>query len=337
MTSVIPEGIHSYISGIGYHVPERIVTNDDLAAIMDTSDAWIRERTGIQTRRYVSDGQGTTDLAVPAVEQALKSAALNVNDIDLIIFATSTPDHTHPGSGCLLQDRMGFPEIGALDIRVQCSGFIYGLSIADQYIRTGMYRQVLLVGAEVQSTGMDLSDAGRDVSVIFGDGAGAVVVSATEDDRGVMSTHLHSEGKFAKELWAEVPASGKNPCISVQDVKEGRHWLRMNGREVFRHAVVRFPQSIMEAVEANNLTLEDISLIVPHQANLRISQMVAQRLGGSEDLVYSNIQKYGNTTAASIPIALAEAVSEGRIQPGDYVVLVAFGSGFTWASALIKW
>ncbi len=337
MTRACPEGIHSYISGVGFNVPEKVVTNDDLAAIMDTSDEWIRARTGIQTRRFVADGEGTTDLAIPAAEAALKAAGMAVNDIDFIIFATTTPDYYAPGSGCLLQDRMGFPEIGALDVRVQCSGFIYGLSIADQYIRTGMYRHVLLIGAEVQSTSMDLSDAGRDVSVIFGDGAGAVVVSATEEDRGILSTHLHSEGKYAKELWSEVPASGRNPRISVQDVEEGRHWLQMNGREVFRHAVIRFPQSIIEAVEANNLTLEDVSLIVPHQANLRITLEVARRLKVPAERVYSNIERYGNTTAATIPIALAEAVSEERIQPGDYVVLVAFGSGFTWASALIKW
>jgi len=337
MTRVCPEGIHSYISGIGFHVPEKVVTNDDLAAIMDTSDEWIRARTGIQTRRYVSDGQGTTDLAIPAVKQALKSASLTVNDIDLIIFATATPDYYLPGSGCLLQDRMGFPEIGALDIRVQCSGFIFGLSIADQYIRTGMYRHVLLVGAEVQSTGMDLSDEGRDVSVLFGDGAGAVVVSATEENRGVLSTHLHSQGKYARELWVESPSTRRNPPISIGDLEARRDRLKMNGREVFRNAVMRFPEAIIEAVEANNLTLEDVSLIVPHQANLRITREVAHRLKVPEERVYSNIERYGNTTAASIPIALVEAVSEGRVQPEDHVVLVAFGSGFTWASALIKW
>ncbi len=337
MTRACPEGIHSYISGIGFHVPEKVVTNDDLAAIMDTSDEWIRARTGIRTRRFVADGEGTTDLAVPAVEQALKSALLAVDDIDLIIFATCTPDYYLPGSGCLLQDRMGFREIGALDIRVQCSGFVYGLSIADQYIKTGMYRNILLIGAEVQSTGMNFSDEGRDVSVLFGDGAGAVVVSATDEDRGIMSTHLHSEGKYARELWVESPSTRHNPTISVADLEAGRHRPKMNGREVFRHAVMRFPQSIMEAVEANNLTLEDVSLIVPHQANLRITREVARRLKVPEERVYSNIERYGNTTAASIPIALAEAVSEGRVQPEDHVVLVAFGSGFTWASALIKW
>ncbi|UCD37025.1 MAG: ketoacyl-ACP synthase III [Fidelibacterota bacterium] len=327
----------AYISGTGFYVPEKVVTNDDLATLMDTSDEWIRERTGIQSRRFVEDGVGTTDLAVPAAEQALKAAALTVKDIDLIIFATSTPDYMAPGSGCLLQDRMGFPEIGALDVRVQCSGFVYGLSIADQYIRTGTFRHVLLVGAEVQSTGMDLSDAGRDVSVIFGDGAGAVVVSATEEDRGVLSTHLHSEGKYARELWSEVPASGRNPRISSKDVEEGRHWLKMNGREVFIHAVTRFPECIMEAIAANNLQVEDVDLIIPHQANLRITMEVARRLKVPLELVYSNIDRYGNTTAASIPIAIAESVNEGRIQKGNHVVLVAFGSGFAWASAMIKW
>ena len=325
------------ISGTGFHVPERVVTNDYLAGLMDTSDEWIQTRTGIRERRYAAQGEGTAELAIPAAEQALHAAGLGVDDIDLIIFATSTPDYMAPGSGCLLQERMGFPNIGALDIRVQCSGFIYGLSIADQYIRTGMYRQVLLVGAEIQSTGMDLSDEGRDVSVIFGDGAGAVVLSATEEDRGILSTHLHSDGKYAKELWSEVPASGRNPRISVEDVQEGRHWLHMNGREVYRHAVVRFPESIMEALEAHNLTTDDVSLIVPHQANYRITAEVARRLNLPDGKIYSNIERYGNTTAASIPIALAEAVAEDRLQRGDYLILAAFGSGFTWASALIRW
>ncbi|UCH10059.1 MAG: ketoacyl-ACP synthase III [Fidelibacterota bacterium] len=327
----------AYVSGTGYYVPERVVTNDDLAALMDTSDEWITERTGIKERRYVADGVGTTDVAIPAAEQALEAASLTVQDIDLIIFATSTPDYMAPGSGCLLQDRMGFPEIGALDIRVQCSGFVYGLSIADQYIRAGTFRHILLVGAEVQSTGLDLSDAGRDVGVIFGDGAGAAVISATEEERGVLSTHLHSEGKHAKELWSEVPASGRNPRISVEDVNEGRHWLKMNGREVFRHAVTRFPESIMEAITANGMTAKDVKLIIPHQANLRITMEVARRLKVPLERIHSNIDRYGNTTAASIPICLAEAVSDGTIQAGDHVVLVAFGSGFTWASAMIKW
>ncbi len=327
----------AYISGTGFYVPERVVTNDDLANHMDTSGEWIRRRTGIETRHYAAEGEGTTDLAIPAVERALEAAHLTVGDIDLIIFATSTPDYMAPGSGCLLQDRLGFNNIGALDIRVQCSGFVYGLSIADQYIRTGTFRQVLVVGAEVQSTGMDFSAEGRDVSVIFGDGAGAVVVSATEEDRGILGTHLHSEGKYAEELWSEAPASGRNPRISIKDLQAGRHWLKMNGREVFRHAVVRFPESIREALADRGLTADDVALIVPHQANLRITREVARRMQVAEDKVYSNIERYGNTTAASIPIALAEAVERGLVQRDDYIVLVAFGSGFTWASALVKW
>jgi len=329
--------IRAYISGAGFHVPDRVVTNEDLAAIMDTSDEWIRERTGIEVRRYVTDGEGTTDLAVPAAEQALAAAGLAVDDIDFIIFATTTPDHNAPGSGCFLQERMGFRNIGALDIRAQCSGFIYGLSIADQYIRAGTFRNILLIGAEVQSTGMDMSDEGRNVSVIFADGAGAVVVSATGEDRGILSTHLHSQGKYARALWVEAPASANHPRLSPQDLEEGKQWLKMNGREVFRHALVRFPEVIREALDANNLTVDDISLIVPHQANLRISQEVARRLGVPARLVYSNIQRYGNTTAASIPIALTEALAEGKVKRNDYLVLAAFGSGFTWASALIKW
>lgn len=330
-------GIHAYISGTGFHVPDRIVTNDELASLMNTSDEWIRARTGIATRRFAAEGEGVTDLAIPAAQQALETAKLTVADINLIIFATATPDYSAPGSGCLLQDRMGFGEIGALDIRVQCSGFIYGLSIADQYIRTGMYRHILLIGAEVQSTGLNLSDEGRAVSVIFGDGAGAVIVSATQEDRGVLTTHLHAQGKHAQDLWLESPSSRRNPRVSHQDIEEGRHWLKMNGKEVFRHAVVRFPQVINEALDANNLTIEDIALIVPHQANLRISQEISRRLKTREELLYSNIQKYGNTTAASIPIALAEAVAGGKIEPGDLVIFAAFGSGFTGASALVKW
>ena len=337
MTRACPEGIHSYISGTGFYVPEKVVTNDDMAAMFDTSDEWIQERTGIRTRHFAAQGESTTDLAIPAAEAALKAAGITVNDIDFIIFATSTPDYCVPGSGCLLQDRMGFREIGALDVRVQCSGFVYGLSIADQYIKTGMYRNILLIGAEVQSTSLNFSEEGRDVSVLFGDGAGAAVISATDEDHGILSTHLYSEGKYARELWVESPSTRRNPPLSVEDLEAGRHRLRMNGREVFRNAVTRFPEAIMEALQANNLKIKDVALVIPHQANLRISQMVAHRLGGPEELVYSNIQEYGNTTAASIPIALAEVVDKERIQPGDYLVLVAFGSGFTWASALIKW
>ena len=327
-----------YISGTGFYLPPRVVTNDDLSKYMDTTDEWIQERTGIKERRYVEKGVGPSDLAIPAVEQALEAAGLTVGDIDFIIFATSTPDFYAPGSGCVLQEKMGFNEIGALDIRVQCSGFIYGMSIAEQYIKTGTFKNILLIGAEVQSTAMDLTDTGRDTAVIFGDGAGAVIISATEDNRGILSTHMHSEGKYAKELWLESPASNAgHPRITGEDLKQGKQFLKMNGREVFRHAITRFPEVINECLSANNLHTSDIDLLIPHQANLRITQMVQKKLGLSNDQVFSNIQKYGNTTAATIPIALAEVVKEGKISEGDIVVFAAFGSGFTWASAVVRW
>ena len=327
-----------YISGTGFYLPPRIVTNDELSSYMDTTDEWIQERTGIKERRYVEKGVGPSDLAIPATEQALKAAGLTVSDIDFIIFATSTPDFYAPGSGCVLQEKMGFNKIGALDIRVQCSGFIYGLSIAEQYIRTGNFKNILLIGAEVQSTAMNLTDEGRDTAIIFGDGAGAAIISATEENKGILSTHMHSEGKYLKELWLEAPASNAgHPRITREVLDEGKQYLKMNGKEVFRHAITRFPEVINEALEANNLTSENIDLLIPHQANLRITQMVQKRLGLSNDQVFSNIHKYGNTTAATIPIALAEAFNEGRINDGDLVVLASFGAGFTWASAVIKW
>ncbi|HJM83774.1 MAG TPA: beta-ketoacyl-ACP synthase 3, partial [Candidatus Marinimicrobia bacterium] len=251
-----------YISGTGFYLPPRIVTNDELSTYMDTSDEWIQERTGIKERHYVEKGEGPSDIAIPATKQALNAAGLKVSDIDFIIFATSTPDFYAPGSGCLLQEKMGFNEIGALDIRVQCSGFIYGLSIAEQYIRTGTFKNILLIGAEVQSTAMDLTNAGRDTAIIFGDGAGAAIISATDEDRGVLSTHMHSEGKYLKELWLESPASNAGyPRINREALDEGKQFLKMNGKEVFRHAVTRFPEVINEALEANNLTSEDIDLL----------------------------------------------------------------------------
>ncbi len=327
-----------YISGTGFFLPPRVVTNDELSSYMDTTDEWIQERTGIKERRYVEKGVGPSDLAIPATEQALKAAGLTVSDIDFIIFATSTPDFYAPGSGCVLQEKMGFNEIGALDIRVQCSGFIYGLSIAEQYIRTGNFKNILLIGAEVQSTAMNLTDEGRDTAIIFGDGSGAAIISATEENKGILSTHMHSEGKYLKELWLEAPASNAgHPRITREVLDEGKQYLKMNGKEVFRHAITRFPEVINEALEANNLTSENINLLIPHQANLRITQMVQKKLGLSNDQVFSNIHKYGNTTAATIPIALAEAFNEGRIKEGDILVLAAFGAGFTWASAIMKW
>ena len=329
---------NAYIAGAGFFVPPKIVTNHDLSKYMNTSDEWIRERTGIQERRFVEKGMGPSDLAIPATEQALESAGLSIGDIDFMIFASSTPDYYIPGSGCLLQEKMGFNEIGALDIRVQCAGFVYGLSIAEQYIKTGTFENILLIGAEVQTTAMELNDNGRDVSVIFGDGAGAVIISGTEEDKGILSTHMHSEGKYLKELWMEAPASNAGmPRISPEDLEAGKQYLKMNGKEVFRHAIVRFIEVIHECLEENNLKVEDIDMLIPHQANLRITQMVQKKLGLNDDQVFSNIHKYGNTTAASIPIALTEAVNNGKISKGDMVVLASFGSGFAWASAIMKW
>ena len=329
---------NAYIAGAGFFVPPKIVTNHDLSKYMNTSDEWIRERTGIQERRFVEKGMGPSDLAIPATKQALESAGLSVGDIDFMIFATSTPDYYIPGSGCLLQEKMGFNEIGALDIRVQCAGFVYGLSIAEQYIKTETFENILLIGAEVQTTAMELNDNGRDVSVIFGDGAGAVIISGTEEDKGILSTHMHSEGKYLKELWMEAPASNAGmPRILPEDLEAGKQYLKMNGREVFRHAIVRFVEVIHECLEKNKLKVEDIDMLIPHQANLRITQMVQKKLGLNDDQVFSNIHKYGNTTAASIPIALTEAVNDGKISKGDKVVLASFGSGFAWASTVMKW
>ncbi|MDZ7294242.1 MAG: ketoacyl-ACP synthase III [candidate division KSB1 bacterium] len=326
----------SRIAGTGICVPERVVTNFDLEKLMDTSDQWIRERTGIAERRFVEPGVGSSDLALGASLMALENAGKRPEDVDFIIFATLSPEYPFPGSGCLLQAKLGINDIGALDVRNQCSGFIYGLSVADQYVRTGMYRCVLVVGAEVQSIGLNLSTAGRDTAVLFGDGAGAVVLTPSDGESGVLSTHLHADGRYAKELWMEHPGCLRRPRLTPEMLTDGSMDPKMNGRAVFKHAVVRFCEAIEEALRANHLDIEQVSLIIPHQANLRITEAVAERFGGMEK-VYSNIHKYGNTTAASIPIALHEAVCEGRIRPGDYVVLVAFGSGFTWASAVVRW
>ena len=331
------EKIRSYIKGLGHYVPERVVTNDELSTLMDTSDEWIVERTGIKERRYADEGVGPSDLAIPAVEDALLDAKVTKEDIDLIIFATISSDYYIPGSGCLLQDKMGFPNIGAFDIKTSCAGFVYGLSMADQYIKSGTFNNILVVCSEVQSTTMDLSDKGRNTAVIFGDGAGAVVLSATTEDRGVLSTHIHSDGKFAKELWLKEPSTKSSNRLSKESIDRGDHYLSMNGREVFRHAVRRFPEAINEALDSNGFTADDIDLLVPHQANLRISDMIQKKMGLPDSKVFNNIEKYGNTTAASIPICLSEARKQGRIDNNDLVVCAAFGAGFLWGSAIIKW
>ncbi|MDT8341118.1 MAG: beta-ketoacyl-ACP synthase III [Longimicrobiales bacterium] len=330
--------IRTAIQGTGFHVPERVVTNDELAGLMDTSDAWIRERTGIEERRWVAPGMTGAELARRAAIMALDEAGIAATDLDAIVLATLSPDHMFPGTGVFLQRALGVTGIPALDIRAQCSGFLYGLSVGDAWIRSGQYRTILLIGVEIQSTGLDLSDRGRDIAVLFGDGAGAAVLQATEEpDRGVLSTHIHSDGTHAEVLWTEVSSSARHPRITADDLTEGRHYPRMEGREVFRNAITRMPEAVFEALEANGLRTGDIDLLIPHQANLRISQMVQRRLDLPDGKVFNNIQRYGNTTAATIPIALAEAVRAGRLGRGHLLCLTAFGSGFTWGSALVRW
>jgi 3-oxoacyl-[acyl-carrier-protein] synthase-3 len=324
--------------GTGYNVPERVVTNDELTRHMDTSDDWIRERTGIRERRWVEEGTTGARLARDASLQALSDAGVEATEIDAIVLATLSPDHFFPGTGVFVQRELGLTGIPAIDLRAQCTGFVYGLSVADAFIRTGQYRTVLLVGVEIQSTGLDVSTRGRDMAVLFGDGAGAAVLQATDDSgRGVLSTHLHADGRYAEVLWGDAPSSARHPRISAADMEAGRHYPTMEGREVFKHAVTRMPEAALEALDANGLSTDDIDLLIPHQANLRISQMVQRRLGLADDQVYNNIDRYGNTTAATIPIALAEAVREGRLRSGDLLCMVAFGSGFTWGSALVRW
>lgn len=328
----------SVILGTGMAVPDRIVTNDELSTMMDTSDEWIRTRTGIEQRHWVSPGETGASLALTASKRALDAAGLTPDDVDAIVYATSTPDHFAPGNGVYLQQQLVGRPIPALDVRAQCSGFIYGLSVADAWIRAGQYRRILLVGCEVQSTGMDVSTAGRDTAVIFADGAGAVVLAASDRaDRGVLGFDLHSDGSQAERLWVDAPGSMYHPRISQEMVAEGRHFLSMEGREVFRNAVVRMPESVNALLTTLKLAPADIALLIPHQANLRISEMVQKSLGLEPGQVYNNIQRYGNTTAATIPIALDECVRAGRLKDGDLVVMTAFGSGFMWGSCGLRW
>lgn len=333
---------HSKISGLGFYVPANKVTNDDLSKIIDTNDEWIQERTGIQERRHVIKGEDTTtSMGVKAAKIAIQRAEISKEEIDFVIFATLSPDYYFPGPGVLVQRDLGLKTVGALDVRNQCSGFVYALSVADQYIKTGMYKNILVIGSEVQSTGLDMTTRGRGVSVIFGDGAGAAIVTREEDlNKGILSTHLHSEGIYAEELILKAPGMGSRwvtEIIAENDPNDESYFPYMNGQFVFKNAVVRFSEVINEGLLANNLTISDIDMLIPHQANLRIAQFIQKKFGLTDDQVYNNIQKYGNTTAASIPIALTEAWEQGKIKSGDTVVLAAFGSGFTWASAIIKW
>jgi len=339
---------NAYISGTGYYVPPRVVTNEDLVKEygIDTTDEWVRKRTGIEERRYADEGQATSDLAVPAAEMAMKNAGLGNKDIDLIIFATLSPDMAFPGSGVFLQQKLGmcdeghFP--GALDVRNQCSGFIYGLGTATSMVQTGAAKNVLLVGAEVHSAAIDLTTRGRSVSSLFGDGAGAAIVSATEEDRGVRSWQLGADGRFGRVLCQSVWDMSKRPFIPQDEngngiVSPDLMWAQMEGRLVFKNAVERMIGVMMQAFQAEGLTLDDIDLFAFHQANLRINQYIQTNIGAPEEKFLHNIQKYGNTTAATIPLLLAEAVEDGRLKPGMKVCCVAFGSGFTWGAAIIDW
>jgi 3-oxoacyl-[acyl-carrier-protein] synthase-3 len=332
----------SQISGLGYYVPDNVVTNHDLAKIMDTNDEWIVERTGIHERRHKKLEEDTTSgMGLKASKIAMERAGVEAKDIDFVVFATLSPDYYFPGPGVLLQRELGLNTVGALDIRNQCSGFIYALSIADQYIKTGMYKNILVVGSEVHSAGLDMTTRGRNVSVIFGDGAGAAVVSrSTDETSGILSTHLHSEGEHAEELALIAPGMGGRWVTDIlkdNDPDDLSYMPYMNGQYVFKNAVVRFSEVIQEGLEANGLQVSNIDMLIPHQANLRISQFIQQKFALRDDQVFNNIQKYGNTTAASVPIALTEAWEEGKIKKGDLVVLAAFGSGFTWGSVVLRW
>ena len=333
---------NSKITGMGMYVPENIVTNKDLTSLMDTSNEWIIERTGIEERRHIKKGDGNTTatMGVKAAKIAIERADIDKNDIDLILFATLSPDYYFPGSGVFVQQHLEIPTCPAMDIRNQCSGFIYALSTADQFIKTGMYKNILIIGSENHSGGLDMTTRGRGVSVIFGDGAGAVVLSRSEDpDKRILSTHLHSEGQFAEELALIGPSTNRwvPEILEANDPTDISYYPNMNGQLVFKNAVVRFSEVILEGLQQNNMTPEQIDMLIPHQANLRISQFIQRKFGLNDDQVYNNIMRYGNTTAGSIPIAMTEAWEEGKIKSGDLVVLAAFGSGFTWGSALIRW
>ncbi|EYF00288.1 3-oxoacyl-ACP synthase III family protein [Chondromyces apiculatus] len=328
----------SAILGVGHHVPDKVVTNDDLARLMPTSDEWIQQRTGIRERRFIEvSGTGSSDLALPAARMAIERAGREVKDVDMIVFATLSPDVNFPGSGCFLGHKLGLPGVPALDIRNQCSGFLYGLSIADAWVRAGMYRNILVVGAEVHSTGLDFSERGRDVAVLFGDGAGAALIGESpSDNRGVLSLALHADGSGAQDLWLKSPESRHIPRLTPEMIERGDHFPRMNGKQVFRWATEKMPEVSLEVLKKAETDVAGIDLFVPHQANMRINQLVASKLGFAEDKVVHNIQRYGNTTAATIPIGLSEAWAEGRLKEGATTLLAAFGSGYTWGAAVVR-
>lgn len=328
----------SLVAGVGHYVPEQVVTNEQLSQLMPTTDEWITERTGIKQRHYFTEGKDTvSNMAAKASLMAAERAGIDIHQVDCIVFATITSEYSFPGSGVLLQRELNLTSIPAIDIKMQCSGFIYALSIADQFIKTGMYKTVLVVGAEIQSNVLEFSERDRHMSVIFADGAGAAILQASKSEsQGILSTHLHSDGRFAEELMMPNPGSLKKKRITPEMLTDGSLLPIMNGQTVFKHAIVRFVEVIEEALAFNCLSVHDIDLLIPHQANLRISSYIQEKMGLSHDKVFNNIQKYGNTTAASIPIAWSEAIEQNRIKSGDLLCLAAFGSGFAWASALIR-
>lgn len=334
--------LRSKFLGTGMFVPQRVVTNHDLSSMMDTTDEWIVQRTGIKQRHWVEPGVGTSDLALEAAREAIRKAQIQPNEIEMIIFATLSPDHDFPGSGCFLQAKLGLPGVPALDIRQQCTGFIYAVSIADQFIRSGTYKKILVIGAEVHSTGLDRTTRGREVSVLFGDGAGAAVIGAVEvqnshSESHILSTHLHADGRYAKELWVEAPGSVFPQRIDRGLVDEGAAFPKMNGKSVFLHASKCMPDAVVEALKANSIEIDQVDLFIFHQANLRINQMVGKQLGIPDEKIFNTIEKYANTTAATIPIGLIEAEKAGKLKKGMLVASAAFGSGFTWASMLYRW
>lgn len=330
--------IKAIITGTGHYVPPKVVTNFDLEKLMNTSDEWIRQRSGIEERHYAESGVGSSDLAYEAALKAIENARIEKSDIDFIIAATLSPDYYFPGIGVLVQAKLGLAGIGALDVRNQCTGFIYALSVADHFIRAQTYKKILIVAAEVQSLNLDYSDDGRDIAVLFGDGAGAVIIEANEkdDERGILSTHLFSDGRYATKLWMEKPGCKERPFLSKEILESKQRYAQMDGRRVFISAVEKMPEAVTIALKQNGFTIEDVDHLIPHQANDRISQMVATNLKIPVEKVVRNIDRFGNTTAASIPIALDETLKEGKIKKGDIVVLTAFGSGFTWGSAIIR-
>ncbi len=331
----------SRILGMGAYAPERVVKNDDLKQWYDTNHDWIVERTGIVERRWIAekDGETNADLAVQAATAALKDAGVDKDEIDMVVYATLSPDHAFPGTGVFFQRKMGFAKpIPCLDIRQQCTGYIYALSIADQFIKTGMYDKILVVGSEIHSTGMDRRPEGRDVGVLFGDGAGVAVLGVSDDPEiGVMSTHLYSDGKDAEILWIERESCFQHPRITHEDIDEGRVFPKMEGRKVFKNAVTRMPEAMKAGMQHNKLTLDDIDMVIPHQANLRINEFVAKSVGLPKDKIHNTIHKFGNTTAASIPMCMVDALKEGKIKRGDLVCMVAFGAGLTWGSAFLRY